>query len=126
MSAPCYAINGSDHNRDVVPFVPDEPKWVPCNNTAVGEGKHSACCALGDVCLTNGLCQNPADYWNGGNAFWTEGCTDKTFNDPACPDYCAERWFGMAPPDFLSRNVLFLRSGNEGKQNLSWEWVKVG
>jgi len=38
------------------------------------------------MCFTNGLCKAGSDdqyNWN-----WRVGCTDPTFNDPACPSYC--------------------------------------
>lgn len=38
------------------------------------------------MCFTNGLCKAPTDdqyNWN-----WRIGCTDPTFSDPACPNYC--------------------------------------
>ncbi|KAJ0108365.1 hypothetical protein J7T55_005342 [Diaporthe amygdali] len=38
------------------------------------------------MCFTNGLCKaNTVDQYNWN---WRVGCTDSTFSDPACPNYC--------------------------------------
>ena len=79
MSATCYFASGK--NADL-----SGSTYIPCNTTAVAEGGHSACCAPDDMCFTNGLCKAGSDdqyNWN-----WRVGCTDPTFNDPACPSYC--------------------------------------
>ncbi|PVI01836.1 hypothetical protein DM02DRAFT_333850 [Periconia macrospinosa] len=59
----------------------------PCNETAVAEGKHSSCCNTSHQCLTNGLCRDPHQE-PAENYYWRIGCTDPTFQDPACPRYC--------------------------------------
>ncbi|KAJ4986950.1 hypothetical protein SVAN01_07491 [Stagonosporopsis vannaccii] len=56
--------------------------------TAVEAGGHSTCCAIGDLCLTNGLCMHKEDV-DKKNWYWRTGCTDKTWEDSACPKYCA-------------------------------------
>lgn len=76
MSGPCWPLSGETY--------PDDDIYIPCNQTAVDNGGHSACCAPGDRCLTNGLCTNDP----GGNVYWRDGCTDRTWKDPACPNYC--------------------------------------
>ncbi|KAF2194900.1 hypothetical protein K469DRAFT_681296 [Zopfia rhizophila CBS 207.26] len=62
-------------------------QYVACNQTAVLNGKHSGCCSAGDDCLTNGLCRNRG-IGSSSNYNWRVACTDKTFKDPACADYC--------------------------------------
>ncbi|KAF2791691.1 hypothetical protein K505DRAFT_418954 [Melanomma pulvis-pyrius CBS 109.77] len=79
MLGDCYHPNSERFISGVV---------IPCNGTAIENGEHSACCVLDDLCLTNGMCQNPSDRANGYNWYWREGCTDATFTDPACPQYC--------------------------------------
>jgi hypothetical protein len=62
-------------------------KAAPCNLTAVAEGKNTACCASDELCMSNGLCRN-ATSTPKTNSYWRGGCTDPTFQDPACPNYC--------------------------------------
>lgn len=78
----CFFPNGTQYT---------DKKFTPCNLTAVANNAgHSACCAVGDLCLTNGMCRNPSDDSNSRNDnwYWREGCTDPTFQDDACPRYC--------------------------------------
>jgi hypothetical protein len=75
-------MDGTSYSSDTV--------YLPCNLTAIANDKHSACCAYGDLCLTNGLCRNPDNDAKGLNHYWQVGCTDATFNDDACPKYCQE------------------------------------
>ncbi|KAJ8117419.1 hypothetical protein OPT61_g1371 [Boeremia exigua] len=60
---------------------------VPCNMTAVEAGGHSTCCRIGDLCLTNGLCMHKEDV-DKKNWYWRTGCTDESWEDPACPKWC--------------------------------------
>ena len=76
----CYNLAGTPS-----PF--DGKTHVPCNMTAVDAGGHSTCCAIGEYCLTNGMCKNPKDPENS-NWYSRKACTDKTWQDPACPRYC--------------------------------------
>ncbi|KAF1842225.1 uncharacterized protein K460DRAFT_180448 [Cucurbitaria berberidis CBS 394.84] len=62
-------------------------KIVPCNHTAISEGKHTSCCEPDDLCLTNGLCRNPTVN-EATNYAWRFGCTDATLADPSCGNYC--------------------------------------
>ncbi|KAF1961487.1 hypothetical protein CC80DRAFT_578074 [Byssothecium circinans] len=80
-SATCYNPDGSAMRNKNAREI-----YIPCNTTAISNGHHSACCATGDLCLTNGLCAN--DGADGGNNYWRDGCTDRTFSDEACPRYC--------------------------------------
>ncbi|CAI6336704.1 unnamed protein product [Periconia digitata] len=79
----CFARNGSSFDST-----------VPCNPDALAEGKHTSCCANGDLCLTNGMCRSQEDERFGGNQYFRVGCTDKTWNDPACANYCEGRETG--------------------------------
>ena len=78
--AACYNLNQRES-----PF--DGKTHVPCNMTAVENGGHSTCCPIGDYCLTNGMCKNAKDS-ESSNWYFRTACTDKTWNDPACPKYC--------------------------------------
>ncbi|KAF2736649.1 hypothetical protein EJ04DRAFT_551190 [Polyplosphaeria fusca] len=85
MSVPCYSIDGRK-------FLPDDDNGplLPCNATAVENGQHSECCGESDSCMTNGLCQKSKDKKNGANMFLRRGCTDQTFQDPACANVCRD------------------------------------
>ncbi|KAF2807441.1 uncharacterized protein BDZ99DRAFT_573268 [Mytilinidion resinicola] len=76
MSSACYFPDGTNTNA----------AFVPCNQTAIEEGKHTSCCAPGDMCFTNGICK--ANNSNQLNWNWRDACTDPTWKDPACPNYC--------------------------------------
>ncbi|KAF1980256.1 hypothetical protein BU23DRAFT_562644 [Bimuria novae-zelandiae CBS 107.79] len=89
MSSQCYANNGSLYENTAATY-------VPCNLTAVQNGGHSACYNLGDLCMTNGLCMEPANEIKGANHYWRNGCTDPTFKDPACPNYCRGKGMNSA------------------------------
>ena len=45
--------------------------------------------------MTNGLCMEAQNEKKGANHYWRNGCTDPTFKDPACPNFC--RGKGMYP-----------------------------
>ncbi|ORY01837.1 hypothetical protein BCR34DRAFT_90749 [Clohesyomyces aquaticus] len=81
MSYTCYFPDGTD-------TVSSGGNYFPCNQTALTVGKHTSCCAPGDICFTNGLCK--ADTKDQYNWNWRVGCTDKTWKDPACPNYCRD------------------------------------
>lgn len=53
-------------------------EFAVCNPADVA----GPCCSGGDVCLSNGLCQNTAgDTYQG-------GCTDKSYKSASCPNFC--------------------------------------
>lgn len=81
MSYQCYANNGSLYENTPATY-------VPCNLTAVENGAHSSCCNVNDLCMTNGLCMEAQNEKKGANHYWRNGCTDPTFKDPACPNFC--------------------------------------
>jgi hypothetical protein len=62
----------------------------PCHPDAT----QSVCCSPGFTCLSNGICEaGPANAneraWK--YSLYRSGCTDSTFNDPACPQFCVGR-----------------------------------
>ncbi|RDW73200.1 hypothetical protein BP6252_07107 [Coleophoma cylindrospora] len=69
----CYVLDGaasSDYYR--------------CNNETSG---HSSCCQVGNTCYSNGVCQG----YNGAVLdYLREGCTDPSWQDPACLDVCVQ------------------------------------
>ena len=70
----CYNIDGSINTFS----------W-PCNNGTAG---HSTCCEPGATCWSNGVCAVP----NPGHEpdYLRVGCTDPTWNDPACLKRCEQ------------------------------------
>ncbi|KAL1598812.1 hypothetical protein SLS60_007954 [Paraconiothyrium brasiliense] len=96
MAAECYANNGSLYANTAATY-------VPCNITAVENGDHSSCCAIGDLCMTNGLCMEQQNEQKGANHYWRNGCTDKTWKDPACPNYCR----GKEEPDHFNAFIFY-------------------
>ncbi|PVH99947.1 hypothetical protein DM02DRAFT_672331 [Periconia macrospinosa] len=78
----CYSRNGTVLTQR------NSINYIPCNVTALEENKHTSCCAVGDLCLTNGLCRSQDDEKHQGNQYFRVGCTDKSWNDPACADVC--------------------------------------
>lgn len=81
--------NGTCHSLTGLTTPWNDYIYVPCNLTAIENGQHSACCADGDTCLTNGLCKyNPSTPVRNFNTYWRIGCTDPTYQDPACPRQC--------------------------------------
>ena len=71
MSKICYFPNG-----DV------SPDHAPCNSNA----EQSSCCHIQDACLSNGYCFAATDWVP--NEIYRGSCTDKSFQDDACPFYC--------------------------------------
>ncbi|KAJ4360381.1 uncharacterized protein N0V89_000943 [Didymosphaeria variabile] len=103
MAAECYANNGSLYANTAATY-------VPCNITAVENGEHSSCCAIGDLCMTNGLCMEQQNEQKGANHYWRNGCTDKTWKDPACPNYCrgkARSHLDIEEPDHFNAFIFY-------------------
>ena len=72
-------------------FLPNGTAWpidTPCNANAA----HSACCPEHSACLANGYCIGTGDAAEGDapNVVARSSCTDATWEDPACPVYCAD------------------------------------
>ncbi|KAK6356987.1 hypothetical protein TWF718_001320 [Orbilia javanica] len=98
----CYFPDGSLRNST---------DYQPCNNV---RGQHSMCCAIAnrgssaDICLSNGLCSG-ATADGEGRALWREGCTDPTWEDPACLKICLKKgskydWFSSDAPITLCQD----------------------
>jgi hypothetical protein len=68
----CYVLDGT-HNSDA---------GFRCDNSTTG---HSACCGIGAICYSNGVCQQMNE---GIQDFLRVGCTDPTWQDAACLDQC--------------------------------------
>lgn len=81
VSLQCYHVSGN---------IVKDTSVVPCDPSVTGKtGSHTSCCnkGTGDQCTSTGLClatnaKRPDDL------FWINGCTDPTWRDPACPQYC--------------------------------------
>ncbi|KAI1137132.1 hypothetical protein F5Y05DRAFT_79475 [Hypoxylon sp. FL0543] len=76
----CYGLDGTKAS----------PSNTLCNPNATGaEGSHSACCNAdnGDACLSSGLCLNSLSRQQS-HLLWATACSDPTFKDPSCPQYC--------------------------------------
>ncbi|CAO2647660.1 Nn.00g085820.m01.CDS01 [Neocucurbitaria sp. VM-36] len=86
MTTQCYGVDGTPHKPG---------RYIPCNITAVENGGHTGCCAPGDNCLTNGLCQGQSDEKRKANLYWRNGCTDPTWESAACSRHCV----GLGEPD---------------------------
>ncbi|KNG47043.1 hypothetical protein DDE82_001199 [Stemphylium lycopersici] len=71
-SQQCYGVDGSALDNT----------HTPCNPSAT----HSACCASGDICMSNGLCMGTKDDSIG--KIFSRGCTDATGKDVACASIC--------------------------------------
>lgn len=49
------------------------------------------CCHKDDICLENSICHfTSTQIVQGTSGYYVGGCTDKTFNDPACSRSCSE------------------------------------
>ncbi|KAH8592122.1 hypothetical protein B0O99DRAFT_689903 [Bisporella sp. PMI_857] len=68
----CYVLNGEAKSD----------AGFRCDNSTTG---HSACCGIGAVCYSNGVC---AQDNNGIQDYLRVGCTDETWEDPACLTQC--------------------------------------
>ncbi|KAF1808446.1 hypothetical protein P152DRAFT_222598 [Eremomyces bilateralis CBS 781.70] len=68
----CYLPDGSNAT---------DYQYYPCSGDT-----HSSCClpSQQDQCLSNGLCNVPGAYT------YRAACTDQTWKDPNCPQFCKE------------------------------------
>lgn len=72
-------------------FFPDAdlaPNFVPCSPT--GDG---GCCAEGDFCTALGYCISESEGYH-----YRGACTDSTWGNPSCPDYCLDDRNGKSSP----------------------------
>ncbi|KAI2783694.1 hypothetical protein F4815DRAFT_502721 [Daldinia loculata] len=80
LAVTCYHLDGTKAG----------PSNGLCNPNATGvERSHSACCSVenGDACLSTGLYLNTIAHQQS-HLLWSTACTDPTFKDPSCPQYC--------------------------------------
>ncbi|KAI1099961.1 hypothetical protein F4804DRAFT_64423 [Jackrogersella minutella] len=80
LAVTCYHLDGTNAG----------PSNAICNPNATGAvGSHSSCCNAdnGDACLSTGLCLNSLSRQQS-HLLWATACTDPTFKDPSCPQYC--------------------------------------
>ncbi|KAK0741811.1 hypothetical protein B0T21DRAFT_360160 [Apiosordaria backusii] len=99
-AAQCYGINGQ------------KTSGTPCNSEASGTGSsHSSCCdeSRQEACLSSGLCF--ATQRGDNHTFWSQGCTDPTGMDPACPSYCGRSSQHISMPIQSSYTMLHCGSG---------------
>ncbi|KAL9081481.1 MAG: hypothetical protein Q9157_000039 [Trypethelium eluteriae] len=88
---------------------------VPCNP----DGEVSTCCGDVSKCLANGLCavgdtsDGLGGFLNSGVEFARGGCTDPTWQDPACFQHCLSSQPGS--PD--SNGAAVFECGSEGYAN---------
>lgn len=74
MPTTCYVLNGS----------PNGNAGYRCDNSTSG---NSACCGIGATCYSNGVCKQ----MNGAVQDWLRvGCTDPSWQDPACLNQCTK------------------------------------
>ena len=82
-------------------------RFIPCGNS---QGGHVPCCESQDNCLSSNACYNP-QY----GVTYLAGCTDSSYDDPACPnkgDYSGRS-------SFLRRlSILTSRRSNLGRPRL--------
>ncbi|KAH7038270.1 uncharacterized protein B0I36DRAFT_346268 [Microdochium trichocladiopsis] len=77
VQATCYYPNGDIAYND-----------APCKTN----GEHSLCCGVGYACMKSGVCQLSQDTPSqlGSTGFVRGSCTDKSWNEPACPMFCLD------------------------------------
>lgn len=111
--ATCYGMDGSQMNSN---YVPCNSTVDPSSSSASVDGIHTACCnaANSDICLSSGLCLSTTAIALG-HVLWLNGCTDKTLQDPSCPQYCRNMKNAPGPSD-----TYFLRSCDRNMTGNSW------
>lgn len=76
----CYTIG--------LNFVTSSNQYFPCGGSNGGSGVQS-CCYAGDYCMEDSICHYTHSVTNG-TGFYMAGCTDPTWQDPACPKQCSK------------------------------------
>lgn len=56
---------------------------VPCHSTG-----NSTCCGQGWACLSNNICEKTSYAQGAGSQYVRGSCTDPTWNDANCPNFC--------------------------------------
>jgi hypothetical protein len=73
---------------------------APAQDSPCGTSGNSTCCGQGFACLSNNICMLTA-YVNGagsGQSTYVRGsCTDPTWTDPNCPNFCVNVEHGDNP-----------------------------
>jgi hypothetical protein len=71
----CYYPNGDVTTSD-----------VPCSDTTA----ESACCSVGYICLSNGICMQSNDSIEAQSfsSYVRGSCTDQTWRSSYCPNFC--------------------------------------
>lgn len=83
-----------------------------CDNSTAG---NSACCAAGATCYSNGLCKQD----NGPTVDYLRvGCTDQTWENPACLNQCAACKYIIAGTESQQANCLADSSQSQMAQRL--------
>lgn len=78
----CYTI-GYD-------FVTSSNQYFPCGKSNLTGSTAQACCYGGDYCMEDGICHYVHGGVTNGTGYYAAGCTDKTWQDPACPQACGK------------------------------------
>ena len=82
------------------------------------------CCHKDDICLENSICHfTSTQIVQGTSGYYVGGCTDKTFNDPACSRSCSEspriypslsRWKSYrSTGEFPTQDITYSSNSNE-------------
>jgi hypothetical protein len=88
---------------------------VPCNSTGA-----SACCSAGSQCTSNKLCvvDDPVAGWE----YYRGSCTDMTWQDPACPDFCDDGEMSLQSSPQTSDND---QDNLRPTQALRWPFAQI-
>ncbi|KAF2396201.1 hypothetical protein EJ06DRAFT_560146 [Trichodelitschia bisporula] len=67
--------------------------YFPAGDASTGrpcypDQPNSVCCAPGFTCMSNGVCTKAANDKTLKYDYYRSGCTDYSFQDPACPHFC--------------------------------------
>ena len=81
--------------------------WFSCGtNTAQKSGGAELCCMTGSECGEDSICRASSNG-TAGSEWYVGGCTDSTYNDPACRDDCSVSIF-FTFRVYLDARVLIL------------------
>lgn len=71
-----------------------DPNSFPCDPSA----ENGPCCALGNTCLSNGLCSPNSTQNFGETPYYTSECTDSTWQSSSCLEICNTNTSCLWPP----------------------------
>ena len=80
----CYASRGDDGRGNVE--IEEDDIQQPCGGSSTNA---TSCCINGHECTQDGICHF-RDQTDKGSGYYIGGCTDKSFNDPACSRACSK------------------------------------